>query len=189
MGLIAVADEIKESSSTAVQKLNKLGIKTVMLTGDNKAAAEYIASKAGIKEVIAEVLPNEKEIIVSEFKTKGEFTAMCGDGINDAPALTAADVGIAVGSGTDIAIDCADIVLVKNDLNDVSEAIRISKATLRNIKQNLFWAFCYNSLGIPVAAGLLYAFGGPLLNPMIAAAAMSLSSVSVVTNALRLNRL
>ena len=189
MGLIAVADEIKESSSTAVQKLNKLGIKTVMLTGDNKAAAEYIASKAGIKEVIAEVLPNEKEKIVSEFKAKGEFTAMCGDGINDAPALTAADVGIAVGSGTDIAIDCADIVLVKNDLNDVSEAIRISKATLRNIKQNLFWAFCYNSLGIPVAAGLLYAFGGPLLNPMIAAAAMSLSSVSVVTNALRLNRL
>lgn len=189
LGLIAVADEIKESSSTAVQKLNKLGIKTVMLTGDNKTAAEYIASKAGIKEVIAEVLPNEKEKTISEFKAKGEFTAMCGDGINDAPALTTADVGIAVGSGTDIAIDCADIVLVKNDLNDVSEAIRISKATLRNIKQNLFWAFCYNSLGIPVAAGLLYAFGGPLLNPMIAAAAMSLSSVSVVTNALRLNRL
>ena len=140
-------------------------------------------------QVYARVKPEQKMRIVETLKQKGEIVSMTGDGVNDAPALTAANVGIAVGSGTDIAIDCADIVLVKNDLNDVSEAIRISKATLRNIKQNLFWAFCYNSLGIPVAAGLLYAFGGPLLNPMIAAAAMSLSSVSVVTNALRLNRL
>lgn len=189
IGLIAAADKIRDTSKNAIHRLNSEGIKTVMLTGDNAAAAEYIAGEAGISTVIAEVLPEEKEKEIIKLRDSGEFTAMCGDGINDAPALTAADVGIAIGSGTDIAIDCADIVLIKNSLDGVAEAVRISHATVRNIKQNLFWAFCYNTLGIPVAAGLLYAFGGPLLNPMIAAAAMSLSSVSVVTNALRLKRI
>lgn len=189
IGLIAAADKIRDTSRSAIEKLNSMGIKTVMLTGDNSAAAEYIAKEAGISKVIAEVLPHEKENEIKKLIEAGEFTAMCGDGINDAPALTAADVGIAVGSGTDIAIDCADIVLIKNSLDGVAESVRISHAAVRNIKQNLFWAFCYNSLGIPVAAGLLYAFGGPLLNPMICAAAMSLSSVSVVTNALRLRKI
>lgn len=189
IGLIAAADKIRDTSREAIQKLNKLGIKTVLLTGDNSFAANFIAKEAGITKVISQVLPEQKENEIQKLKKDGEFTAMCGDGINDAPALTAADVGIAIGSGTDIAIDCADIVLMKNSLNGVYEAIRISHATVKNIKQNLFWAFCYNSLGIPVAAGLLYAFGGPLLNPMIAAAAMSLSSVSVVTNALRLKKI
>lgn len=189
IGLIAVADKIRDSSRSAIKKLNSIGINTVMLTGDNSSAAKYIAAQAGISDVIAEVLPNEKENVIRKLKDSGEFTAMCGDGINDAPALTIADVGIAIGSGTDIAIDCADIVLIKNSLEDVAEAIRLSKATVKNIKQNLFWAFCYNSLGIPIAAGILYAFGGPLLNPMIGAAAMSLSSVSVVTNALRLRKI
>lgn len=189
LGIIAVADKIRDTSRDAIKKLNSMGIRTVMLTGDNSAAAEYIAKEAGISTVIAEVLPDEKENEIKKLRENGEFTAMCGDGINDAPALTAADVGIAIGSGTDIAIDCADIVLIKNNLDGVAEAIRISHATVKNIKQNLFWAFCYNSLGIPIAAGLLYAFGGPLLNPMIGAAAMSLSSVSVVTNALRLKKI
>ncbi len=189
IGIIAAADKIRDTSRSAIEKLNSMGIKTVMLTGDNSAAAEYIAKEAGISTVIAEVLPEQKENEIQKLKESGEFTAMCGDGINDAPALTAADVGIAIGSGTDIAIDCADIVLVRSSLEGVAEAIRISHATVKNIKQNLFWAFCYNSLGIPVAAGLLYAFGGPLLNPMIGAAAMSLSSVSVVTNALRLRKI
>lgn len=188
-GIVAAADSIRETSRSAIEKLNKAGIKTVMLTGDNRAAAEYIAEQAGISRVIAQVLPDEKEKEIQKLKDSGEFTAMCGDGINDAPALAAADVGIAVGSGTDVAIECADIVLMKNSLEGVADAIRISHATVRNIKQNLFWAFCYNSLGIPVAAGILYAFGGPLLNPMIGAAAMSLSSVSVVTNALRLKKI
>jgi len=187
-GIIGCADKIRETSREAIRRLNETGIKTVMLTGDNRAAAEYIAEQAGISAVIAQVLPEQKESEIRKLRDKGEFTAMCGDGINDAPALAAADVGIAVGSGTDVAIDCADIVLMKNNLNDVAEAIRISHAAVKNIKQNLFWAFCYNSLGIPVAAGLLYAFGGPLLNPMIGAAAMSISSVSVVTNALRLKK-
>ncbi len=189
LGIIAVADKIRDTSRDAIQKLNSMGIRTVMLTGDNTAAAQYIAKEAGISTVISEVLPDEKENEIKKLKGNGEFTAMCGDGINDAPALTAADVGIAIGTGTDIAIDCADIVLIKSSLEGVAEAIRISHATVKNIKQNLFWAFCYNSLGIPIAAGLLYAFGGPLLNPMIGAAAMSLSSVSVVTNALRLKKI
>lgn len=188
-GLIACADKIRDTSSTAIEKLNKLGIKTIMLTGDNTRAAEYVAAQAGISGVIAQVLPKDKENEIRRLRENGEFTAMCGDGINDAPALAAADVGIAIGSGTDIAIDCADIILMKNSLEGVADAVRISHLTVRNIKQNLFWAFCYNTLGIPIAAGLLYAFGGPLLNPMIAAAAMSLSSVSVVTNALRLRKI
>ena len=188
-GVIAVADKIRSTSKTAIEQLNASGIKTVMLTGDNKAAAEYIADQAGITRVISQVLPDQKENEIRKLIESGEFTAMCGDGINDAPALASADVGIAIGSGTDIAIECADIVLMKNSLIGVADAVRISHATVRNIKQNLFWAFCYNTLGIPVAAGLLYAFGGPLLNPMIAAAAMSLSSVSVVSNALRLKKI
>ncbi len=188
-GIIACADKIRETSREAICTLNKAGIKTIMLTGDNKSAAEYIARQAGISEVIAQVLPDDKEREIRRLRESGEFTAMCGDGINDAPALASADVGIAVASGTDIAIDCADIVLMKNNLNDVAQAIRISHATVKNIRQNLFWAFCYNTLGIPVAAGILYAFDGPLLNPMIGAAAMSLSSVSVVTNALRLKKI
>ena len=188
-GVIAVADKIRSTSKTAIEQLNASGIKTVMLTGDNKAAAEYIADQAGITRVISQVLPDQKENEIRKLIESGEFTALCGDGINDAPALASADVGIAIGSGTDIAIECADIVLMKNSLIGVADAVRISHATVRNIKQNLFWAFCYNTLGIPVAAGLLYAFGGPLLNPMIAAAAMSLSSVSVVSNALRLKKI
>ncbi len=188
-GIIAVSDKIRETSREVISELNSIGIKTVMLTGDNREAAEFIAAEAGISTVIAQVLPQQKESEIKKLIDKGEFVAMCGDGINDAPALAAADVGIAIGSGTDIAIDCADIVLMKSSLEGVSDAIRISQATVKNIKQNLFWAFCYNSLGIPIAAGILYAFGGPLLNPMIGAAAMSLSSVSVVTNALRLKKI
>lgn len=187
-GVIAVADVIKETSREAVSELHKMGITTIMLTGDNKRTAEAIAKSAGIDKVKAEVMPDGKVEAIEALKKENGLVAMVGDGINDAPALTAADVGIAVGSGTDIAIESADIILVKNDLNDVVAALKLSNATMRNIKQNLFWAFFYNILGIPFAAGLFYAFGGPLLNPMLAAAAMSLSSVSVVGNALRLNR-
>lgn len=187
-GMISVADRIKDTSREAMAKLHQMGIETVMLTGDNQQTADAVARAAGIDKVLAGVLPEGKVAAVERCKRDSHLTAMVGDGINDAPALTAADVGIAVGSGTDVAIESADVVLVKNNLNDVVTAIRLSQATIRNIKQNLFWAFCYNTLGIPVAAGLLYAFGGPLLNPMIAAAAMSLSSVCVVGNALRLNR-
>ncbi|MEG0692881.1 MAG: heavy metal translocating P-type ATPase, partial [Oscillospiraceae bacterium] len=187
VGVIAVADMIKDSSKSAIAELHKMGLKTVMLTGDNQKTANAIAKLAGIDKVKAGVLPDGKVEAIMQYKKGRGLVAMVGDGINDAPALTAADVGIAVGSGADVAIESADVILVKNDLNDVVTAIKLSKATMRNIKQNLFWAFCYNVLGIPVAAGLLYLFGGPLLNPMFAAAAMSLSSVSVVTNALRLN--
>lgn len=187
IGVIAVADIIKESSKSAVIQLHKMGLNTVMLTGDNQKTADAIAKLAGIDKVMAGVLPDGKVDAIKSYKKGHGLVAMVGDGINDAPALTAADVGIAVGSGADVAIESADVILVKNDLNDVVTAIKLSRATLRNIKQNLFWAFCYNVLGIPVAAGLLYIFGGPLLNPMLAAAAMSLSSVCVVTNALRLN--
>lgn len=189
IGIIAISDKIKKSSADAISKLNSMGIKTVMLTGDNKYAANAIASEIGITKVISEVLPEEKSQAITKLKNKNEFVTMVGDGINDAPALSAADLSFAIGNGTDIAIECSDIVLIKGDISDVCEAIRISKATVRNIKQNLFWAFCYNSLGIPIAAGVLYIFGGPLLSPMIGAACMSLSSVSVVTNALRLNKL
>lgn len=188
-GVIGVSDVIKETSAKAVSELKKMGIETIMLTGDNKNAAEAIGKAAGVDKVISDVLPEEKAAAIKEIQQSGKLVAMVGDGINDAPALAQADVGIAIGSGTDVAIESADLVLVKSDLMDVVKAFKLSRATLRNIKQNLFWAFCYNALGIPVACGVLYAFGGPLLNPMIAAAAMSLSSVSVVTNALRLTKL
>ncbi len=185
-GLFAVADEIKPTSKEAVSKLQSLGLDVIMLTGDNKLTADYIAAQAGIKHVIAEVLPAEKEQILSNLQKQRHITAMIGDGINDAPALTRADVGIALGAGTDIAMDAADIVLIKNDLNDIYRAILLSRQVIKNIKENLFWAFFYNIIGIPIAAGLLYTDYGILLSPMLAAAAMSFSSVSVVSNALRL---
>ena len=186
IGIISVADTIKETSREAIAKLHESGIKTVMLTGDNRAAADYIGKEAGVDEVIAEALPEDKARIVEEYRGKGNTVMMVGDGINDAPALTSADVGCAIGNGSDIAIESGDIALMKSDLMDVYRAIKLSRYTITNIKENLFWAFCYNTIGIPVAAGLLYAFGGPLLNPMIAGLAMSLSSVCVVCNALRL---
>lgn len=188
LGIIGVADEIKPTSAEAIEKLHKMGIKTYMLTGDNRKTAEWVANLTGIDEIIAEVLPEDKAKFVEKLKAEGHTVAMVGDGINDAPALTVADVGIAIGSGTDVAMESSDIVLMKSDLSAVADAVRLSKKTMRIIKQNLFWAFGYNTLGIPVAAGLLYAFGGPLLSPMIGAAAMSLSSVSVLSNALRLRR-
>ena len=187
LGIVAVADVIKDDSRRTIEKLNQMGIRTVMITGDNHKTAAAIARQAGISEVLAEVLPQDKAARVKELRDEGRVVAMVGDGINDAPALAQADIGIAIGSGTDVAIESADIVLVKSRLGDVLTALRLSRATIRNIKENLFWAFCYNTIGIPVAAGLLHLFGGPLLNPMIGAAAMSLSSVSVVSNALRLN--
>jgi len=186
-GLIAVADVVKETSKEAVEKMHKLGLKVIMLTGDNEKTAKYIAKEVGIDRVIAEILPFQKSEEVKKLQEAGEFVAMVGDGINDSPALAQANVGIAIGSGTDVAIESADIVLIKNDLNDVAGAIALSKATITNIKENLFWAFFYNVIGIPFAAGIFYAFfNGPKLDPMIAAFAMSLSSVSVLMNALRL---
>jgi Cu+-exporting ATPase len=185
-GVVAVADMPKESSAFAIQKLHDMGIKVAMITGDNKRTAEAIAKMVGIDIVLAEVLPQDKANEVKKLQEKGYKVAMVGDGINDAPALVQADVGIAIGSGTDVAMESADIVLMRSDLLDVVTAIQLSKKTIRNIKQNLFWAFGYNTAGIPIAAGVLYALGGPKLNPILAAAAMSLSSVSVLTNALRL---
>ena len=188
LGLISVADPVKETSAEAIRAMKAQGIRTVLLTGDNRAAAEHIGKLVGANEVIAEVLPEEKAGVIQKLQKDGHKVMMVGDGINDAPALTQAEVGCAIGSGSDIAIESADIVLMRDDLQDVPRALRLSALTLRHIKQNLFWAFCYNTIGIPVAAGLLFVFGGPLLSPMFAGAAMSLSSVCVVGNALRLGR-
>ena len=187
-GILAVADEIKSSSLLAVQELQSMGLEVVMLTGDREETATAIAQKAGIQKVIAGVLPDGKATAIKNLQEAGKKLAMVGDGINDAPALVQADVGIAIGSGADVAIESADVVLMHSDLQDVVKAIKLSQATIRNIKENLFWAFAYNTLGIPIAMGLLHLFGGPLLNPMLAGLAMSLSSVSVVANALRLGR-
>ena len=188
VGIIAVADVVKENSKRAIEKLHKMGIEVAMITGDNQRTAAAIAKQVGIDLVLAEVLPEDKANEVKKLQQQGKKVAMVGDGINDAPALAQADVGIAIGSGTDVAMESADIVLMKSDLMDVVTAIQLSKNTIRNIKQNLFWAFAYNTLGIPIAAGLLYALNGPLLNPIYAAGAMALSSVSVLTNALRLRK-
>lgn len=189
IGMVAVADVIKDTSANAVETLKEMGIEVIMITGDNEITAKAIAQKTGIDRVFAGVLPEGKAMSIEELKKEGKTVAMVGDGINDAPALAAADVGIAIGSGTDVAIESADIVLIKGDITDVSRAITLSRKTISNVKQNLFWAFIYNTLGIPVAAGVLHIWGGPLLSPMLAGAAMAFSSVSVVTNALRLRKL
>jgi len=186
VGLLAVSDPIKESTPAAIEQLHKENIRIVMLTGDNRATAEAVARKLNIDDVVAEVLPEEKASAVKRFQDKGQTVAMAGDGINDAPALAQAQVGIAMGTGTDVAMESASVTLVKGDLIGIARARKLSRATMRNIKQNLFWAFAYNSLGVPVAAGLLYPLFGMLLSPIIAAAAMSFSSVSVISNALRL---
>lgn len=188
-GLISIYDPLKENSQNVIKEINRMGINIIMLTGDNKLTAESVASKLGIKEVYSDVLPENKLSIIRKLQRKGKIVAMAGDGINDAPALASSNVGIAMGTGTDIAIESAEITLMKGDLNGILKAYKLSKETMKNIRQNLFFAFIYNTLGIPIAAGLLYPFFGVLLSPIIAAAAMSLSSVSVIINALRLKKL
>ncbi len=185
-GLMAAADALKPTSRDAVARLQQMGVEVVMITGDNRDTANAIAEEAGITRVLADVLPQDKAAEVVKFQQGGQKVAMVGDGINDAPALAAADVGFAIGTGTDVAVESADVVLMRGDLNEVPSAIALSRATIRNIRQNLFWAFAYNTAGIPFAAGVFFIFGGPLLNPIFAGAAMALSSVSVVSNALRL---
>ncbi|WP_438970013.1 HAD-IC family P-type ATPase, partial [Methylophaga sp.] len=187
-GLIGVADPIKESTKEAIDAIHQEGIKIIMLTGDNRVTAEAVAKQLGIDEIQADVLPEQKSQLIKDLQAKGHKVAMAGDGINDAPALAQATIGIAMGGGTDVAMESAGITLVKGDLRGVQKALKLSRATMSNIRQNLFFAFIYNSLGVPIAAGVLYPFFGLLLSPMIAAAAMSLSSVSVIANALRLKR-
>jgi Cu+-exporting ATPase len=188
-GILSIADPVKEDTKDAIERLHKLGLQTVMLTGDNAQTAEAVARQVGIDKVIANVMPGDKASEVAALQAAGETVAMVGDGINDAPALARADVGIAIGAGADVAIESAAITLMRGSLHGVADAIGLSRATVRNIKQNLFGAFVYNTLGIPVAAGLLYPVMGLLLSPVIAAAAMSMSSVTVVSNALRLRRI
>jgi Cu+-exporting ATPase len=188
-GIVAVADPIKETTAAAVRELHAQGLRIIMATGDNQRTAEAVAARLGIDEVRAGVLPEDKQKLVQALRAEGRKVAMAGDGVNDAPALAAADVGIAMGTGADVAVESAGITLLKGDLTGLVRARKLAKATIRNIRQNLFFAFVYNAAGIPIAAGLLYPLFGLLLSPMIAAAAMSLSSVSVITNALRLRRL
>lgn len=188
-GILGIADVVKEDSKEAIAKLKAMGIEVMMITGDNEITARAIGAEVGIDKIISEVMPEDKAMHIRKLQESGKKVAMVGDGINDAPALAQADVGIALGAGSDVAIESAGIVLMGSNLLGVASAIKLSKKTIKNIKENLFWAFGYNVLGIPVAAGILYLFGGPLLNPIIGAAAMSLSSVSVLTNALRLKRL
>ena len=185
-GLLAIADPVKETALAAIKALRDEGVRVAMLTGDNKTTAEAVARKLGIEDVTAGVLPANKSAVVEELRANGRIVAMAGDGVNDAPALAAADVGIAMGTGTDVAIESAGVTLLKGDLRGILRARRLSQATMRNIRQNLFFAFIYNAAGVPVAAGVLYPAFGILLSPVIAAAAMSLSSVSVIGNALRL---
>ncbi|MFQ6616982.1 MAG: HAD-IC family P-type ATPase, partial [Fidelibacterota bacterium] len=189
VGVLGISDPVKKTTPEAIRILHEQGVRIVMLTGDNEVTARAVAGQLGIDEVIAEVLPDEKSDIIERLQNEGSFVAMAGDGINDAPALARANIGIAMGSGTDVAIESAGITLVKGDLRGIAKARRLSRGTMRNIRQNLFWAFGYNSLGVPIATGILYPFFGVLLSPIIAAAAMSFSSVSVVSNALRLRRL
>lgn len=188
LGVIAIADPVKPSTPQALRALSDVGIRVIMLTGDNRTTAEAVARKLGISEVEAEVLPQQKSAVVERLRRDGHVVAMAGDGVNDAPALAAADVGIAMGTGTDVAIESAGITLLKGDLTGIVRARRLSQATMRNIRQNLFFAFIYNAAGVPVAAGVLYPIFGILLSPIIAAIAMALSSVSVVWNSLRLRR-
>ena len=187
-GVIAIADPVKASTPEALAALKSAGVKVVMLTGDNWTTAKAVARRLGIDDVEAEVLPEQKGSVVQRYKAAGRVVAMAGDGVNDAPALAAADVGIAMGTGSDVAIESAGVTLLKGDLTGIVRARRLSQATMGNIRQNLFFAFVYNALGVPVAAGVLYPFFGILLSPIIAAAAMALSSVSVITNAARLRR-
>ena len=187
-GLIAVADPIKESAQQAIGELRKEGLRVVMLTGDNRTTADAVARRLGIAEVEAEVLPGQKRDVIKRLQDQGRIVAMAGDGVNDAPALAQAQVGIAMGTGADVALESAGITLLHGDLRGIVRARRLSRATMRNIRQNLFFAFIYNALGVPLAAGVLYPALGLLLNPMIASAAMSVSSVSVIANALRLRK-